>query len=34
MMLADLVMLSSEHPYVSVTAITALCAYVIWNGTR
>lgn len=33
-MLADLVMLGSDHPYSLIVAIAVLCAAAIWRGTR
>lgn len=32
--LADLIMLGTENPYIVITAIAVLCAAVIWRGTR
>jgi hypothetical protein len=33
-MLADLVMLGGDYPYLTIVAIAVLCAGAIWNGTR
>jgi hypothetical protein len=33
-MLADLVMLGSNHPYSTMAGIALLCAAAIWRGTR
>jgi hypothetical protein len=33
-MLADLVMLGSDHPYTMIALVAVLCAAAVWRGTR